>query len=485
MATSHVATTRSVSTEPGVSPFPKPTTLERPTPRPYQQEAINRGYKHLSTGSGNNFICLPTGSGKSVVIAGIADMLEGSVLVLQPTAEILMQNWRRMRSYGYQPAMYSASVGRKQIAHITFAMVGSAINNIEHFLHFDHIIIDECHLVPEGEKAPKNSKPKRKEPLDPKLENNAIVQAVLKLQGEKEEEQEKDARPMYHRLVHAIQAAKGKPVPILGLTATPYRLTPKKKGAVVKFLGRSYPKFWDKLTYAVQISKLRDDGHLARLQYFRHKGIDPAQLVLNSTGSDYTDASVRAAFEAGGMTAKIVNIVDRLLKADRKRILVFTKFVEEAEEVAKFIPGARVIHGETPKAERQEILSGFDNGDIQVVCNVGVLTTGYDNPRLDTIVLARPTRSLSLYYQMVGRVMRPHPEKETGWVIDMVSLKDTFGEVEDLMVELDDKRLPIITGLIENTRTKQKVRVRLTNPEFIKHQRRNGERNYGSLANVR
>jgi len=66
------------------------------------------------------------------------------------------------------------------------------------------------------------------------------------------------------------------------------------------------------------------------------------------------------------------------------------------------------------------------------VANVGVLTTGFDYPELDTIVLARPTMSLGLYYQMVGRGIRPHKNKPAGWVVDLCGNVKRFGKVEDL-----------------------------------------------------
>ena len=77
------------------------------------------------------------------------------------------------------------------------------------------------------------------------------------------------------------------------------------------------------------------------------------------------------------------------------------------------------------------ILSSFKAGKINVVANVGVLTTGFDYPELDTIVLARPTMSLALYYQMVGRAIRPCPNKQ-GWIVDLCRNYDRFGRVDDL-----------------------------------------------------
>ena len=91
-----------------------------------------------------------------------------------------------------------------------------------------------------------------------------------------------------------------------------------------------------------------------------------------------------------------------------------------------------MVSGDTSKSERERILAAFKAGKIKVVVNVGVLTTGFDYPELDTIVMARPTKSLSLWYQIVGRAIRPSPDKEKSWVVDLCGNLNRFGKVEDL-----------------------------------------------------
>ena len=91
-----------------------------------------------------------------------------------------------------------------------------------------------------------------------------------------------------------------------------------------------------------------------------------------------------------------------------------------------------MVSGNTKKSEREQILNDFKAGKVKVVVNVGVLTTGFDYPELDTIVMARPTKSLSLWYQIVGRAIRPSPMKEKGWIIDLCGNVNRFGRVQDL-----------------------------------------------------
>ena len=155
---------------------------------------------------------------------------------------------------------------------------------------------------------------------------------------------------------------------------------------------------------------------------------------MNSTGADYTDASVRNHYREIKFNDTLENIVQRLLVAGRTSVLVFTRFIEEAEYVARALgERAAVVSSNTPKQQRDAILRAFKAKKINVVANVGVLTTGFDFPELATVVLARPTMSLALYYQMVGRAIRPY-EGKTSWIVDLCGNYKRFGRVEDLQV---------------------------------------------------
>lgn len=360
------------------------------TLRDYQAEAVKRGVAFLQGQQpGNGLIILPTGSGKSLVIARTVAALDGPCIVFQPSKEILEQNLEKFRSFGYQPAVFSASMGRKEVGDITLATIGSVRKCPEKFADMRYGIIDECHAV-----------------------------------------SAKKRDSMFMRFF-----AENGSIKTLGFTATPYRLsTDGFGGSMLKFLTRTRPRFFKHLVFCVQNRRLFDDGHLSRLRYHAVKGMDVTRLKVNSTGADYTDDSVRSHFEEIDWSSKVVRCVRRLGEVGRMRggVLVFTRFVEEAQAVASQIPGAVTVSAETPKDERARIIGDFRSGKISVVCNVGVLTTGFDHPGLANVVLARPTMSLALYYQMVGRCMRPHPDKQEAWVVDMVGLHERFGKVEDL-----------------------------------------------------
>ena len=362
--------------------------------RNYQQQASDAAVRYFTDKSRYNaLMVLPTGSGKSLVIADIASRLPGHTLVFQPSKEILEQNYKKLCSYGVLDcAVYSASMGQKDINRITFATIGSAANHPELFTHFQHIIIDECHLV------------------NPK-------------QG------------MYRDFLSQLRCK------VLGLTATPYRLSSSQEfGCMLKFITRTRPCIFSRLIYQVQVSTLLDLGYLARLNYYAMNplGWDERNLRVNTTGADYTDKSVVREYERIDFYGYLVSIIERLMRPKsgirRKGILVFTRFLKEAEQLTRSIPGCAIVSGETPKAERERILEAFKRGDIKVVANVGVLTTGFDYPELDTVVMARPTMSLALWYQIVGRCIRPHASKECGWVVDLCGNGKRFGEVKDLVL---------------------------------------------------
>lgn len=360
-------------------------------PRPYQTEAITAGVEFFQSDvKHHGFEILPTGSGKSVVISNIAKELEGKTLVLQPSKEILQQNHRKFLSYGYRAGIYSASAGSKVVDKITFATIGSIIRKKHLFKGVEHIIIDECHLV---------------NPAD----------------------------GMYSDLIGSLNKAK-----VLGLTATPYRLTSSFEGAMLEFINRTSPRIFNQCLYYVQNSTLFESGHLAELEYFSFDVVDRSQLQMNAQGTDFTDASLRAYYRKIDMPSLTVQYANRLLK-QRKNLLVFCSLISEAQRVAKGIPGAVVITGETEQHIRDKYLAQFKAGTIRCVINVGVLTTGFDYPELETILLCRSTMSLALYYQIVGRAMRPHPNKKTAWIVDLGGNVNFFGKVEDLQIRIDTR----------------------------------------------
>lgn len=361
-------------------------------------EYLGRGEYFGFTLDGNHLYCdnqffIHHNSGKSLVIADIASRLEGPLLVFQPSKEILQQNFAKLQSYGiFDCGCYSASVGCKDINRITFATIGSVMNHMSDFDCFKNIIIDECHYV--------NSK-----------------------------------AGQYKQFIEAKNRQ------VVGLTATPYRLDRAEGGSILKFLTRVRPRIFSKVIYCCQIGELLSKGYLADLHYYDLTALDLRRVRSNSTGADYDERSLLAEYERCGFYDKLSNTVVKVLQPKsgipRKGVLVFTAFTKEARQLVDKLQSigvnAAIVTGETPKKERETILEGFKKREIKVVANVGVLTTGFDYPALDTVVLARPTKSLGLYYQMVGRAIRPFDGKD-GWIVDLSGNYSRFGNVADLFI---------------------------------------------------
>ena len=308
--------------------------------RDYQQAASDAAVRYLQTkpDGHNSLLILPTGSGKSLVVADIASRLNEPLLVLQPSKEILEQNAAKYESYGFKAGVFSASAGRKDVRGVTFATIGSVMNKVEDFAIFSKVLVDECHLV-----NPKGGQ------YEEFLEGRRTV----------------------------------------GLTATPYRLaqsvdpatlndTFPEYGSTLKFLTRTRPRVFDSVLYYCQVQTLLDRGYLARLRYFDLTRIDLSNVEANSTGADYREKSLFEEFERVGMYEYTLSVICRVLRpkngVPRNGILVFVRFVDDARRIADAIIGCEMVSGETPKRERAAILERFKSGETKVVVNVGVLT---------------------------------------------------------------------------------------------------------------
>lgn len=370
--------------------------------RPYQQRASDAGVDFfLDEGKKHNaLIVASTGCGKSLIIADIAARLNDKVLVFCPSKEILEQNYRKMTTYGRPCSMYSASVNKKEISQITFVTIGSMKNEADLFKEFRYIMIDEAHLV------------------NPK-------------------------RGMYKKFLTAMKRK------VLGLTATPYRLetdtkmdweTKKFESATSRLMMLTAYKrpVFREIICNIEASELTEQGYLAKMRYFHLPPPDwqEGKLFKNTTGSDYTDQSVRRMFKTTNFKGYMMNVIRRLMNPKdgrpRNGILVFTRFVEDAQDIARQIDGAAYISGAMGKTERERVLKDFEEGRIKVLANAGVLIVGYDRPDLDTVLLATPTLSLARYYQEIGRALRISPEKEEGWIVDLCGNLKRFGAVSDL-----------------------------------------------------
>lgn len=358
--------------------------------RDYQQRAINDLYKWFEAGNhGNPCMVLPTGSGKSHIVAALCkDALQNwpdtTILMLTHQKELIEQNAEKMRQHwpGAPMGIYSASVGRKDLGEpITFAGIQSVRSKANKLGHIDLVIIDEAHTV-----SHKDEGGYRTLLGDLKMINPALR--------------------------------------VIGLTATPYRLG---HGMIT-----DKPAIFDGLIESVSIEELIFKGHLATLRSKITKSkLDTSGV--HKRGGEFIESELQAAVDTDANNLAVVNEVVSLGRG-RKSWLFFCAGVKHAENVAKVLNTVHGIHaecitGQTPKKERERILFEFKAGRIRALTNANVLTTGFDAPGIDLVAMLRPTMSASLYVQMAGRGMRPSPGKTDCLVLDFAGVVSTHGPI--------------------------------------------------------
>jgi DNA repair protein RadD len=364
------------------------------TLREYQQEAVDKCLWALDKFHDNSLCVIPTGGGKSLIISGVVEATNEPVLILQPSKEILEQNLAKLKTYVDESeiGVYSASLKKKDINRYTFATIQSIYKKPEEFIFFRTVIVDEAHLV------------------DPKRNKS-----------------------MYKSFFSNLNNPK-----VLGLTATPYRMVSSwyknKQGMLVeatglKLVNRMNPRMWNRIAYNINNEDLYNLNYLCPLKYVSRTVIPHTRIPLNKSGSDFDVERYEKMLQPHE-----THIIDSIIKAQdyRKSIAVFCLTVQQAKFYSKFIPNSACVSAETPMKDRAEILENFKTGKIKVILNVGILQIGFDHPALDTIYLLRPTRSLALYYQVLGRGLRLTPNKKECIIVDYSGSYEALGKVEDI-----------------------------------------------------
>lgn len=343
-----------------------------------------------------SLIVLPTAWGKSILTAFVAKNTDDRLLVLQPSKELLEQNYCKYMSlcgdFGTNAGIYSASFGRREIAQITYATIGSIKNLGETFKRygFTKMLIDEAHLYPR--------------------EADSMLGRFLKDSG----------------ITH-----------VLGITATPVKLQTNRDrdgqtfSKLVMLTSRSKKgNFYKDIIHVGQVQEMVRLGFWSPLLY-ETASFDDSLLVFNSSKSEYTEDSVQRAYDANGGTLGIVETLDN--HPERKHVLAFVPSVQDAIDLSQRYPNSGVIYGEQDKREREQTVARFRSGEIRVLFNVRVLSTGFDFTGIDCIVLGISTASIALYYQIIGRGTRIDPEKRDCLISDLGGNVERFGRVEDII----------------------------------------------------
>lgn len=368
--------------------------------RPYQQEAVENTIKYFQKKRDPALVVLPTGAGKSLVIAELARIAKGRVLVLAHVKELVEQNYLKYKSYGLEAGIFSASLGKKdRDQKAIFGSIQSVARAPEEFFEgFSLLVIDECHRVAE------------------------------------------EGATQYQEVITALRAKNPK-ICILGLTATPYRLG---LGWIYEYSHTGEQKteqqrFFKNCVYELPLSYMIKNKFLTV----------PVKVDIPVTCYDFSELTEKNRMyttkeveellkNQKRLTPLIVkNIIDITERFDRKGVMIFTASVKHAEEVLSYLPkdDARIVVGDTDISERDEIVEDFKARKFKYLVNVSVLTTGFDAPHVDVVAILRPTESNALYQQIVGRGLRLDPGKTDCFILDYTGMgHDIYAP------EISDKR---------------------------------------------
>lgn len=376
--------------------------------RPYQRRALEDIKKFIADSEHTKgLLVAPVGCGKSILISLIADCLKGKkLLVVQPSEELLKQNLEKARNIGLDPTVYSASLNSKEISALTYATPMSLIKSPELFKDIEYVCIDESHLFSTNQ-----------------LKNGKVA-----------------SESKFNQFLKEINPKK-----IIGLTATPIQLvSTSRDGAELKMMNRSKRSFWfgAEIFHITQIADIKND-YWAKLEY-RHKPMNEEDLVLNSSGTDFREDSIITFYENNDLDKKIIDEFNSLRAEGKKSILIFVPSIEIADRLASKCPEFRVVSANTDKKEREEIVRHFKIGKLKGLVNVSTMTTGFDHPELDGIILARNTNSFALYHQIIGRICRPIIRengtkfRKVGTIVDFTNNYARFGGIENISYEKQD-----------------------------------------------
>jgi DNA repair protein RadD len=378
------------------------------TLRPYQYQAVQATLVHFRQSRKPAVVVLPTGAGKSLIIAELARIARGRVLVLAHVKELVEQNHLKFSSLGLPSGIWSAGMNRKEAdAKVVFGSIQSVARAPDDFFHdFSLLVIDECHRVSvDGE--------------------TQYLQVITKLQQ------------MNPQLA------------ILGLTATPYRLGfgwIYEYDTTRKLRRTRSERFFKLCIYELPIRDMIRNGYLTPPIRIDQPIACYDFSSLKLEGSRYVTAQIEKILaDQRRITPVIIrNIVD--ISQDRQGVMIFTTSVRHAREILTSLPNdqSAIVVGETQPHERERIIEAFKRRELKYLVNVSVLTTGFDAPHVDVIAILRPTESVSLYQQIVGRGLRLSEGK-----LDCLIL-DYTGQGYDLFTpEVDDDKPSQESVLVE------------------------------------
>jgi len=361
--------------------------------RPYQQSALDALWAYLRGADGNPALVLPTGAGKSPLMGAIAreatETWSGRVGILAHVQELVQQNEAKLRAISptADVGVYAAGLRRRdRFNKILVMQIQSVAKRATALGHFDLLLIDEAHRIP--------------------LKGDGQYLQFIR-----------DCR----RINPALR--------VVGLTATPYRL----QGAAVPVCGPD--AVLTEIAFEARIPDLIREGYLSRL--VSRGGELPDLKGVAIRGGEFVESALAERMDDAGLIARTVD--DLCARAaDRRAWIVFCVNVSHAEHVRDALQARGIatglVHGGTPRAERDSQIAAFQAGRLRAMVNVNVLSEGFDAPHIDCVAMLRPTKSPGLYYQQVGRGLRLAPGKSDCLVLDYAGNVLEHGPVDEIRV---------------------------------------------------
>lgn len=210
---------------------------------------------------------------------------------------------------------------------------------------------------------------------------------------------------------------------ILGVTATPCRLN-----------GESFRKIFDKLIVSPSVQSFIEMGYLSRFQYYSIKPTTQIQYDIDSikyfgANGDYAERELMDICDRTQVRAQLIKSYNQYAKGKKGIIYTINKTHNKhvAQQYKDIGVSVATIDSDTPAEERRQIVFDFRNGKYDIICNVNIFSEGFDCPDIEFIQLARPTLSLSLYLQQVGRALRISDNKAYALILDNVGSYNKFG----------------------------------------------------------
>ena len=351
--------------------------------RPYQQQMKEEIYS-LWDKMDNLMLQMPTGTGKTIVFTSVVRDIqrwcmchspESKILIVAHRKELITQASGKLRDISHGIIMSGTKQEMQHMVQVASIQTFMSCRNYETMRHFrfDFIIIDEAH--------------------------HSIASGYQKL---------------WEMYPHSKK---------LGVTATPWRMN-----------HCGFRSLFSEIVLSKPIEWFVSEHYLSNYDYISIRRNSETQKAINSidrygVDGDYLEAELSNVFDCDHIRAELYKSYKKF--ADGKKGIIYAIDRRHATNILELYAShgvsIRMIDGTTPADERQNIIEDFKAGIVRVIVNVNIFSEGFDCPDIEFIQLARPTRSLTMYLQQVGRGLRISKDKEKSLILDNVGLYNRFG----------------------------------------------------------